>query len=154
MKRKTLFLAAAAAVAVAPLVWWAASADSNVSLTHVHGLTYSADGSKLMVPSHHGLAVLSTGEWTKAPGPQHDYMGFSGTASAVQLRSSGTGLRPAESLWADQEHGRRENLGTAWARRGVRLPYHGRELWNQRGIRGESSAKFAHAHGRDLLHSQ
>lgn len=50
-----------------------------VTLTHVHGLSYSADGKQLMVPSHHGLAVYSGGKWAKAPGPQHDYMGFSAT---------------------------------------------------------------------------
>ena len=56
-------------------------------LTHVHGLAYSPDGKRLMVPSHHGLAVYEDGKWTKAPGPQHDYMGFSATAK--NLYSSG-----------------------------------------------------------------
>lgn len=59
----------------------------NVTLTHVHGLAYSADGKQLMIPSHHGLAVYSNGKWSKAPGPQHDYMGFSATAKS--LYSSG-----------------------------------------------------------------
>src|SRR3954465_931344 len=49
-------------------------------LTHVHGLAYSADGNKIMIPSHFGLAVYENGKWSKAPGPQHDYMGFSATA--------------------------------------------------------------------------
>jgi hypothetical protein len=65
----------------------AASADSAVTLTHVHGLSYSADGKRLMIPSHHGLAVYAGGKWSKAPGPQHDYMGFSATAE--HLYSSG-----------------------------------------------------------------
>jgi len=57
-----------------------AGAQQAVTLTHVHGLAYSADGKHLMIPSHHGLAVYADGKWTKAPGPQHDYMGFSATA--------------------------------------------------------------------------
>lgn len=58
-----------------------------VTLEHVHGLAYSADGGKLMVPSHHGLAVYADGRWSKAPGPLHDYMGFAATAR--HLYSSG-----------------------------------------------------------------
>jgi photosystem II stability/assembly factor-like uncharacterized protein len=54
-----------------------------VTLTHVHGLAYSADGKRLMIPSHHGLAVYENGKWSKAPGPQHDYMGFSATAANI-----------------------------------------------------------------------
>ena len=62
-------------------------AQSAVTLTHVHGLSYSADGKRLLIPSHHGLAVYANGKWSKAPGPQHDYMGFSATAE--HLYSSG-----------------------------------------------------------------
>lgn len=50
-----------------------------VTLTHVHGLAYSTDGKTLFVPSHDGLAVYVGGKWSKAPGPQHDYMGFAAT---------------------------------------------------------------------------
>lgn len=57
-----------------------AHARDPVTLTHVHGLSYSADGKRLMIPSHHGLAVYSGGNWSKAPGAQHDYMGFSATS--------------------------------------------------------------------------
>ena len=64
-----------------------AFAQTVVTLTHVHGLSYSADGMKLVIPSHHGLAIYEGGKWSKAPGPQHDYMGFSATAK--QLYSSG-----------------------------------------------------------------
>src|SRR5687767_11448706 len=59
----------------------------SVTLHHVHGLAYSGDGKRLMIPSHHGLAVYQNGKWSKAPGPQHDYMGFSATAK--NLYSSG-----------------------------------------------------------------
>ena len=65
----------------------AAHAQQGVTLTHVHGLAYSPDGKRLMIPSHHGLAVYENGKWSKAPGPQHDYMGFSATAR--HLYSSG-----------------------------------------------------------------
>ena len=64
-----------------------ATAQQSVTLTHVHGLAYSADGKRLMIPSHHGLAVYEAGKWRKAPGPEHDYMGFAATAK--HLYSSG-----------------------------------------------------------------
>src|SRR5258705_5111931 len=62
-------------------------AAAQVTLMHVHGLAYSQDGKRLMIPSHHGLAVYESGEWSKASGPQHDYMGFSATGKS--LYSSG-----------------------------------------------------------------
>ena len=62
-------------------------AQAAVTITHVHGLAYSTDGGQLMIPSHHGLAVYTNGKWSKAPGPQHDYMGFAATAK--NLYSSG-----------------------------------------------------------------
>ena len=52
----------------------------SITLHHVHGLAYSGDGKRIMIPSHHGLAIYENGKWSKAPGPQHDYMGFSATA--------------------------------------------------------------------------
>src|SRR6266850_7802807 len=57
--------------------------SAQVTLMHVHGLAYSADGKRLMIPSHHGLAIYESGKWSKAPGPEHDYMGFSATANHV-----------------------------------------------------------------------
>ena len=51
----------------------------SVRLKHVHGLAYSQDGKRLFVPSHDGLAIYNGGHWSKAPGPEHDYMGFTGT---------------------------------------------------------------------------
>lgn len=64
-----------------------AVASSAITLTHMHGLSYSADGKKLLIPSHHGIAVYAGGKWSKAAGPRHDYMGFAATAG--QLYSSG-----------------------------------------------------------------
>ena len=60
-----------------------ATAQAEVSLVHVHGLAYRADGKRLMIPSHFGLAIYENGKWSKAPGPEHDYMGFSATASHI-----------------------------------------------------------------------
>lgn len=65
----------------------AAHAQQAVTLTHIHGFAYSADGKRLMIPSHHGVAVYEKGKWSKSHGPQHDYMGFS--ATATNLYSSG-----------------------------------------------------------------
>jgi hypothetical protein len=83
MTRSMRNLAAALLAAVA----FGACAEQAVTITHVHGLAYSADGKRLMIPSHHGLAVYADGKWSKAPGPQHDYMGFA--AAAKHLYSSG-----------------------------------------------------------------
>jgi len=74
-------------IVVAAIVLTGCQAQAAVHLTHVHGLAYSPDGKRLMIPSHHGLAVYEDGKWSKAPGPQHDYMGFA--ASSKHLYSSG-----------------------------------------------------------------
>jgi|JRYJ01.1.fsa_nt_gb photosystem II stability/assembly factor-like uncharacterized protein len=55
----------------------------TVTLRHVHGLGYSPDGSRLMIPSHDGLSVYSGGRWSKAPGPKHDFMGFAVTRDFI-----------------------------------------------------------------------
>jgi photosystem II stability/assembly factor-like uncharacterized protein len=88
----------------------------NVTLTHVHGLAYSADGKRLMIPSHHGLAVYENGKWTKAPGPQHDYMGFSATAK--NLYSSG---HPAPGSGQVNPFGviRSRDAGKTWDKLGL-----------------------------------
>jgi hypothetical protein len=62
---------------------FAAAAHAQVALVHVHGLSYSGDGRRLMIPSHFGLAIYENGKWSKASGPGHDYMGFSATASHI-----------------------------------------------------------------------
>jgi hypothetical protein len=82
--KSTVF--AARSVAVAALLA-ANLAQAQVTLMHVHGLAYSSDGRRLMIPSHHGLAIHEAGRWSKAPGPEHDYMGFAATAGS--LYSSG-----------------------------------------------------------------
>lgn len=59
------------------------AAKEPVELVHVHGLAYTPDGEKLLIPSHFGLAVFDGDSWSKAPGAQHDYMGFSATQDAI-----------------------------------------------------------------------
>jgi len=60
-----------------------AGSASATTLRHVHGLVFSEDGKTLMIPSHDGLALYRKGRWTKAPGPEHDYMGFTGSRQAL-----------------------------------------------------------------------
>ncbi len=80
------FVRVLAALAVL-LLTGVAAAREPVVLTHVHGLTFGADGKRLYVSSHHGLAVFEAGRWSAAPGPQHDLMGF--TATHDRFYSSG-----------------------------------------------------------------
>ena len=107
-------------VALAAALFGVAAAQGQgqgaVTLTHVHGLSYSADGKKLMIPSHHGLAVYENGRWSKAPGPQHDFMGFSATAQ--NLYSSG---HPAPGSGAVNPFGliRSRDGGKTWAKLGL-----------------------------------
>jgi len=94
----------------------ATSALAAVPITHVHGLAYSADGKRLMLPSHHGLAVYENGKWSKAHGPQHDYMGFSATAK--NLYSSG---HPAPGSGVVNPFGliRSKDGGKTWGKLGL-----------------------------------
>ncbi|AMV70674.1 hypothetical protein DBW_0274 [Desulfuromonas sp. DDH964] len=107
-----LRLLAACAFLLAP----AAGALAEVTLTHVHGLAYSADGKRLFVPSHHGFAIYEGGKWAKAPGPEHDYMGF--TATRNRFYSSG---HPAESSRLVDPFGlmRSDDGGKSWSRLGL-----------------------------------
>ncbi len=94
----------------------APAAQAADLLTHVHGLAYSTDGKQLMIPSHHGLAIYEAGKWTKAPGPQHDYMGFS--ATAMVFYSSG---HPARGSGFVNPFGliRSRDGGKTWDRLGL-----------------------------------
>ena len=67
------------ACALALLVLPGMAIGETVTLTHIHGLAYSADGKQLLIPSHDGLAIYSDGAWSIASGLRHDYMGFSAT---------------------------------------------------------------------------
>ena len=98
----------------------APAAHADVTLMHVHGLAYSADGTRLMIPSHHGLAIYENGKWSKAPGPEHDYMGFSATASNIYSSghpAAGTGLINPFGLLRSKDGGK---------------------TWDKLGLEGES----------------
>ncbi len=88
----------------------------SLTLHHVHGLAYSSDGKRLMIPSHHGLAVYENGKWSRGPGPQHDYMGFSATAK--NLYSSG---HPAPGSGLVNPFGliRSKDAGKTWDKLGL-----------------------------------
>ena len=58
-------------------------ASAEPILHHVHGLAFTPDGKALMVPAHTGLAVFRDGRWSLAPGPAHDFMGFSVARNAI-----------------------------------------------------------------------
>lgn len=75
------------AIVLGATISYPVRAGEPVSLMHVHGMSYSADGRQLLIPSHQGMAIHENGRWSKAPGPAHDYMGFSATRDA--LYSSG-----------------------------------------------------------------
>src|SRR5438045_2258832 len=96
------------------------SASAQVTLVHVHGLSYSGDGKRLMIPSHFGLAIYENGKWSKAPGPEHGYMGFSATAKHIY--SSG---HPAGG----------SNLVNPF---GLLRSQDGGKTWDKLGLEGES----------------
>jgi photosystem II stability/assembly factor-like uncharacterized protein len=73
-----------------------------------------------LIPSHHGLAVYANGKWSKAPGPQHDYMGFSATAKHLYSSghpASGSGLVNPFGLIRSRDGGK---------------------TWDQLGLQGET----------------
>lgn len=96
-----LYLAAAPALP--------ALAAEPLTLTHVHGLAYSADGARIMIPSHHGLSLFEQGRWSKAPGPEHDYMGFAATRDALYSSghpAPGSGLKNPFGLIKSRDAGK------------------------------------------------
>ncbi len=50
---------------------------SEIILHHIHGLGYSKDGERILIPAHDGLRVYAEGRWSIPTGEKHDYMGFS-----------------------------------------------------------------------------
>lgn len=120
-------------VALLPLAG-AVQAES-VTLVHVHGLAYSADGKQLMIPSHHGLAIHAAGRWSKAPGPAHDYMGFAATGDA--LYSSG---HPAPGSGVVNPFGLIKSRD-------------GGKTWQKLGLEGESDFHLmAASHGTNAIY--
>ncbi len=116
-REATLFtLALTAAIATSSR----AVAAGPLKLTHIHGMSYSADGAKLMIPSHDAIAVFEAGKWSKAAGPAHDYMGYSATRDALYSSghpAPGTGLTNPFGLIKSRDGGK---------------------SWQQLGLHGES----------------
>ena len=138
------------ALALATGVATTARAAEAVILTHVHGLSYSADGAKLMIPSHHGLAIYETtgkGRWSKADGPSHDYMGFSATRDA--LYSSG---HPAPGSGLSNPFGLIKSLdgGKTWRKLGLE----GESDFHQLATSYGSNAVYVVNHGTNSRMSQ
>lgn len=65
--------------AVGLFLFLSVRAAASPTLQHIRGLSYSADGQRLYIPMHHGLALYSGSRWSQAPGPEHDDMGFAVT---------------------------------------------------------------------------
>lgn len=110
-------------------------AAEAVTLTHVHGLSYSANGARLMIPSHHGLAVFESGRWSKAAGPAHDYMGYSATRDAIYSSghpAAGSGLKNPFGLIKSRDSGK---------------------TWSKLGLEGESDFHaLATSHGTNAVY--
>ncbi len=84
-------------------------ADAEPILHHVHGLAFTPDGKALVVPAHTGLAVYRDGRWSTAPGPAHDFMGFSVAKSAIYTSghpASGSPLRNPFGLMKSPDGGK------------------------------------------------
>lgn len=122
-------------------------AKENVELVHVHGLSYTADGKKLMIPSHHGLAVFNGTNWSKADGPQHDYMGFSATKNAIY--SSG---HPAPDSGLENPFGVIKSVdgGNTWQKLGM----HGESDFHILATGYESNAVYVVNHGANSKMTQ
>lgn len=98
----------------------ATNAATTITLKHVHGLAFSQDGQQLSIPSHDGLALYRDGHWSRAPGPEHDYMGFSAGRQAIYSSghpASGTALVNPLGLIKSSDGG---------------------STWQQLGLQGES----------------
>lgn len=115
-RRSFLALALVLAASLAAPFKASAQGTGTVTLTHVHGLAFSADGRKIYIPSHHGLAIFSGGKWSTAPGSQHDYMGFSATKDGFY--SSG---HPAPGSGLINPFGviRSTDAGNTWTKLGL-----------------------------------
>ncbi|EAO9488660.1 hypothetical protein AKL49_25635, partial [Salmonella enterica] len=51
--------------------------NKGIYLEHVHGLGFSTDGKRILIPAHDGLKAYEEGSWETPEGAKHDYMGFS-----------------------------------------------------------------------------
>lgn len=56
--------------------------SESIRLTHVHGAFFSADGARLLIPGHRGIAVFGRGTWARISGDESDFAGFTGSRDA------------------------------------------------------------------------
>lgn len=120
MQRKPVLRRALPLGLLAALTFISACGDAAVTLMHVHGLAFSPDGQRLSIPSHQGLAVYNAGHWSKAAGPEHDYMGYAVTRRATYSSghpAPGSGLTNPFGLIKSTDDGR---------------------TWQQLGLQGEA----------------
>lgn len=75
----------------------ALAAQAITELRHAHGIGYSADGGRIFIPNHYGIAVYGDGRWSKVPGPRHDYMGFVVTRNFIFSSGHAAGSRGASN---------------------------------------------------------
>nr|MDQ2734693.1 glycosyl hydrolase [Pseudomonadota bacterium] len=110
-------LALVLGLTLAVAVMSSALAGSGVTLGHVSGLAYSADGEQLIVAGDDALAVYADGRWTKMPGPPNGCTSFSGTHAALYCNghaASSAQHREVSGLMTSRNGGRSwQNLGPA-----------------------------------------
>lgn len=54
----------------------APSGQAAITIPHLHGIGYSADGRQIIVAAHDGLRIVQDGIWSIPASPPHDYMGY------------------------------------------------------------------------------
>lgn len=97
-------------------------ADTEPSLTHIHGLIFSVDGQQILVSSHGGLVAYANGRWSRAAAPAHDYKGLATTHDGIY----GSG------------HPALESSSAAPAPLGLMKSHDGGTTWLPLGLAGES----------------
>lgn len=73
---KWAWIASLLAVIISGMMSLQGSGSKTVTLMHIHGLGYSGDGQRILIPAHFGLKIYSQGQWSDGQGEKHDYMGF------------------------------------------------------------------------------
>jgi heme exporter protein D len=68
------------AVSTVALTLMGSNEEQDIYLEHTHGIGYSPDGNRILIPAHDGLRVYENERWKTAEGAKHDYMGFSPTS--------------------------------------------------------------------------